>query len=52
MLLSSLMFCLNASILIALVVFWMQTVMTRILPSRARNYIITAGDPVSALKDI
>ncbi|WP_034449014.1 hypothetical protein [Butyrivibrio sp. AE2032] len=43
MLLSSLMFCLNASILIALVVFWMQTVMTRILPSRARNYIITAG---------
>ncbi|MBO4473571.1 MAG: hypothetical protein J5750_01520 [Clostridiales bacterium] len=41
--LSSLMFCINNMIFVGLILFWMQTIRTRLLPTRMRAYIITAA---------
>ena len=39
----TLMFCANFMIYIGLLIFWMQSVQARLLPTRARGYIITAA---------
>ncbi|MCR5249033.1 MAG: hypothetical protein K6E50_00340 [Lachnospiraceae bacterium] len=40
---NSLMFCMNATLLLGLVVFWMYTVSARLLKTRTRLYISAAG---------
>lgn len=40
---STLMFCLNLGIYITLLVFWIQSLFQRLLPSRERSYLICAA---------
>lgn len=42
-LLSTLLFCMNLSIYLLLLVFWIRSVQQRLLVSRSRNYLITAA---------
>ena len=42
-LLSSTMFCLNFAIYVGLLMFWMNSVRLRLLPTRSRTYILAAG---------
>ena len=39
----SIMFCLNAAILFGLILFWMQTVRDRLLPTRSRFNLLLCG---------
>ena len=41
--LSTLLFCANLSVYLFLLVFWIHSVQGRLLPSRSRNYLITAA---------
>ena len=40
---SSTMFCLNYAIYVGLLMFWMNSVRVRLLPTRSRTYILVAG---------
>ncbi len=40
---SSTMFCLNYAIYVGLLMFWMNSVRLRLLPTRSRSYILAAG---------
>ena len=40
---SSTMFCLNYAIYVGLLMFWMNSVRLRLLPTRSRTYILVAG---------
>lgn len=40
---SSSMFCLNYAIYVGLLMFWMNSVRLRLLPTRSRSYILAAG---------
>ncbi len=40
---NTLMFCMNASLLLGLVIFWMHTVSGRLMKTRTRSYIYAAG---------
>lgn len=42
-LVASLMFCLNYAIYIGLLMFWMNSIRLRLLPTRSRTYILVAG---------
>lgn len=39
---STLLFCVNLSLYLFLIVFWLQSVYSRLLPSRERSYIVSA----------
>ena len=41
--LSTLLFCLNLSVYLFLLVFWIRSVRQRLLPSRSRDYLMTAA---------
>lgn len=40
---SSLMFCLNATIIAGLILFWIHTVRKRVPPSKVRSYLVLSG---------
>ncbi|MBR5421392.1 MAG: hypothetical protein IK115_09615 [Lachnospiraceae bacterium] len=40
---NTLMFCLNATLLLGLIIFWMHTVNARLLKTKIRSYIYAAG---------
>lgn len=40
---SSVMFCINAVIIAGLILFWIHTVRKRVLPSKARSYLVLSG---------
>ena len=47
--LSTLLFCTNLSVYLFLLVFWINSVQRRLLPSRSRNYLITAASCAIAM---
>lgn len=40
---SSLVFCINATIMTGLILFWIHTIRKRVLPSKVRSYLVLSG---------